>query len=185
MAVILGVDPGKAPDRFAICAVERVEAKEWIEGTRRRTTTYLVRHLERTPLGTSYPESVVRLVEIFDAVAAMTTGDIHVRIDSTGVGSPVVDLVRDALGARRRVAVTAVTVTSTDRIDRSSRSEWRAARRLSSRSCKYYCSSGSSGFLRRGRRRRSHESCSTTRSGCRTPRRCRQVPSRRASTMIS
>jgi hypothetical protein len=130
MAVILGVDPGRAPDRFAMAVVEEIAPEVDEDGGRRGQPTYVVRGLERTPLGSSYPQSVARLVEVFDWIAAINEGreELCLRIDSTGVGAPVVDLVRDALEPRRRWQLTAVTFTSTDRIERSSKSEWRVGK---------------------------------------------------------
>jgi hypothetical protein len=130
VAVIFGIDPGKAPDRFAMCAVEEAETEIERDGTKRREITYLVRALERTPLGTSYPKSIARFVEVFDAIAAMTHAgdDLRVRTDNTGVGSPVTDLVREALESRRRAKVTAVTFTSTDRVERPKHGEMRVGK---------------------------------------------------------
>jgi len=53
---------------------------------------YLVRHLERLPLGTPYPLVVKRLVEITGKVKERAKCEPTLYVDSTGVGQPIVDL---------------------------------------------------------------------------------------------
>jgi len=53
---------------------------------------YLVRHLERLPLGTPYPLVVERLVEITGKVAERAKCEPTLYVDATGVGQPIVDL---------------------------------------------------------------------------------------------
>ena len=59
----------------------------------RETRTYLLRYLERVPLGTTYPgvRIVCELVADGGEVRACT-----LVVDATGVGAPVVDLLRAA-----------------------------------------------------------------------------------------
>ncbi len=57
-------------------------------------THYITRHLERLPLGTPYPQVVVRLVEVAARVAEKTGQEPDIYVDVTGVGAPVVDLIR-------------------------------------------------------------------------------------------
>ena len=54
----------------------------------------LVRHLERIPLGTPYPAVVEYLGELLSHPRLGRNADLVV--DATGVGTPVVDLLRDA-----------------------------------------------------------------------------------------
>ncbi len=57
-------------------------------------THYITRHLERLPLGTPYPAVVIRLVEVA-AKATEKAGEApDIFVDVTGVGAPVVDLIR-------------------------------------------------------------------------------------------
>lgn len=133
---IIGVDLGQANDYTAICVLQRDTretgrtvqrlAGSW-EGfttvTRPQTeSTYQVRHLERLPLGTPYPEQVEKVSQIVTLVrqqqavkASPWPSDPKPRpprliVDQTGVGRPVVDMLRKA-GHR---TLTAVTITAGD-----------------------------------------------------------------------
>jgi len=74
---------------------------------------YLVRVIERLPLGTSYPNVVGRLVEINRSLGVR---DQRFWVDATGVGQPVIDLLDDA-----GLLVVPVYLTATDRADRAGR----------------------------------------------------------------
>jgi hypothetical protein len=67
---------------------------------------YAVRHLERFPLGTSYTAVCVRLAQLF--AKPPLAGSI-LAVDQTGVGRPVIDLLR---GARIQAQVLPMTITS-------------------------------------------------------------------------
>jgi hypothetical protein len=69
-----------------------------------------LRHVERLPLGMTYPAIVDRLVQV--ARSRELAGKCHLTVDGTGVGRPVVDLLRDA---RPGCGMTAVTITGGDR----------------------------------------------------------------------
>jgi phage FluMu gp28-like protein len=82
----IGVDLGQKQDHTAIAVVERTES-------------LLVRHVERVALGTPYPMVVAHLREM--------VGRPEVRrqcalvVDGTGLGGPVVEMLRGAgWGAR-------------------------------------------------------------------------------------
>ena len=94
----VGVDLGEKQDYSAIAVVDR----EVIVGTRRhpatweldKKTVYTVRYLERLALGTSY-------LDVADRVARLSrdirmTNPCELVVDATGVGAPVVDLLRRA-----------------------------------------------------------------------------------------
>jgi hypothetical protein len=53
-----------------------------------------LRYLERIPLGTPYPEVVERVVAV--TRSRQLAGRCHLAVDGTGVGRPVVDLLRRA-----------------------------------------------------------------------------------------
>lgn len=78
----LGVDLGQAADYTAISVIEKVDSQ------------LRVRHLERLPLGTPYPDQVQRLKRIFEQV---NSGDERAKVivDYTGVGRAVVDLIKN------------------------------------------------------------------------------------------
>ena len=65
-----------------------------------------VRYLERLPLGTPYARVVLRMGELLRD--PQMAGVSRLTVDATGVGAPVVEMLR---GARLGVTVTAVTIT--------------------------------------------------------------------------
>src|ERR1035438_10329202 len=102
----VGLDLGQRQDYSAVAVVEREE----------RRLAYLapcmrVRHLERMPLGTPYVEVVRRVSEIMGhpALASELGPGSRLVVDATGVGAPVVEMLR---AARPVFRVTAVTITS-------------------------------------------------------------------------
>lgn len=95
----VGLDLGQAQDYTAIAVVERKEHEGGSE--------YHVRHLERPRLGTPYPAIAERVRQL------LTTEPLRGRavlvVDATGVGAPVVDLLR-----RAGLSPVAVTITGGD-----------------------------------------------------------------------
>jgi hypothetical protein len=83
--ITVGVDIGQKVDPTALAVVEAQERSETIH--------YLARHLERLPLGTPYPEVASRLERIKNALEERY-GKAHFYVDATGVGQPVVNLLR-------------------------------------------------------------------------------------------
>ena len=94
---VMGVDLGQASD-FTAIAVGRFPAA-------REARSVDVVYLERLPLGTSYPD-VVEYVESLMARPPLL-GGADLVVDATGVGRPVVDLLRE-----RHLKVEAVTITA-------------------------------------------------------------------------
>src|SRR4051794_37230523 len=92
----VGVDLGQARDYTAIVIVERarwlVRERDPITGSFRSGTFWQVRHAERVPLGASYPDVVehIRRLVKREPIAGRCT----LVVDATGVGAPVVDLLR-------------------------------------------------------------------------------------------
>jgi hypothetical protein len=109
-AYFLGLDLGQCCDFTAISVAERVEERgEWdpvLYGYRWKTVLHL-RHIERLPLGTTYPGVVDRVAELTQALAS--EGTCRLAVDGTGVGRPVVDLLRLA---RLRCTLLPVMVTA-------------------------------------------------------------------------
>lgn len=104
-----GVDLGKLADYSAIAVVERIGVEDGFDGVRMERTwrwRNVVRHLEKVRLGTSYPRVVERVRELVEK--ASEAGEVRVAVDATGLGEPVVDLLR-APGLRGELA--AVTIT--------------------------------------------------------------------------
>jgi hypothetical protein len=97
----IGVDLGQRRDHTALAVLERAEVEgEWdaVWYRRRREERRSLRHLERVALGTPYPEIVERVRGL--AQSPWLAGRSTVVVDATGVGAPVVDMLRRArLGA--------------------------------------------------------------------------------------
>jgi len=90
-SVSIGVDIGQKRDPTAVAVVEAEERADGVY--------FVVRYLERLPLGTSYPKVAERLATLVRQVRrrAGADGDAPaVFADATGVGLPVVDLLKAA-----------------------------------------------------------------------------------------
>jgi hypothetical protein len=111
---IVGVDLGQAQDFTAIVVLEKTMKES--DRTRERDgqlvpvqkASYAVRHIDRLALGTPYPEQVQSVRSIVDHLGESA----RIVVDQTGVGRPVVDMLRSHL----RVA--AVTITGGDKASR-------------------------------------------------------------------
>lgn len=103
----VGLDLGQRQDFSALAVVEREDLKlAWMPAPRELS----VRHLERMELGTPYPKVVERVCEVMRHPNVVHQS--RLVVDATGVGAPVVDLLRSAgLGVR----LTTVTITSGER----------------------------------------------------------------------
>lgn len=94
--VRVGADIGKRTDPTAIVVTE--------EQDRDGVDHYVSRLVERLPLGTSYPDVAARIVQVVRGVEARAAAlaivgqdfPVETWVDATGVGLPVLDLVRDA-----------------------------------------------------------------------------------------
>lgn len=118
---VIGVDLGQAHDYTAVAVLER-ELRETGRTLKRYAygggnelapemeATYKVRHLERFPLGTAYPEQVERVKELTHATQRLKLRNgerakARLVVDQTGVGRPVVDMLKKA-GLRNLTSVT-------------------------------------------------------------------------------
>ena len=110
MRYFVGLDLGQAQDPTALVVLEKIReaapnlrpTRDAAEGARRRAAAeererrarYECRHLERFPLGTSYPK-VVEAVRVL--LRTPELGDqATLVLDYTGVGAPVRDMFREA-----------------------------------------------------------------------------------------
>lgn len=84
----VGLDLGQVSDFTAVAVVER----HLDPGAPRAEATYGLRHLERVPLGTSYPAIVEVVRDLMGRLPPAAT----LVADATGVGRAVVDLLRQA-----------------------------------------------------------------------------------------
>lgn len=87
MRFIIGLDLGQMQDYTAIAVAERF-------GGARKDRAYHLRHLERFKLGTSYPDVVNRVKELVNTEPLKRNA--HLVVDATGVGVPVVEILRQA-----------------------------------------------------------------------------------------
>lgn len=106
MALAVGVDIGQAADPTAIIVAEtyrpqRIDLGEPLPARRHR-----IRWVERVPLGTLYGTVVDRIAVV--AEAARSWGSTMIVLDATGVGRPIVDMLK----RQTSVPLRAVTFTS-------------------------------------------------------------------------
>lgn len=101
----IGLDLGQKQDFSAIAVVQRVERR--LAFLSPEFEHLQVRYLERLPLGTPYTKVVSRIVQMMRHPDLAPSA--RLVVDATGVGAPVVELLRKANPGFR---VTAVTITS-------------------------------------------------------------------------
>jgi hypothetical protein len=119
---VLGVDLGQAADYTALVLIEVVWGHwQWDAWKRREEIEYdkedwryHVVYLERLPLGTSYPDIAEHIRDLMHQLPTKGKGSLDVygdgetrvwlAVDATGVGAPVVDMLRQH--GLRPVAIT-------------------------------------------------------------------------------
>lgn len=97
--LIVAADLAQTHDFTAICVNEVRDGGD-------AKPVHRVRHLERLPLGTSYPGQVERI-----AALVRSLPPCELVVDQTGVGRPVVDMLRE-----KNLLPEAVTITAGDRV---------------------------------------------------------------------
>ena len=106
----LGIDLGQRHDYTAIavleCGLAFLPGFDFANWTRPTETQYNLRHLDRLPLGTAYTEVVSRVQSL--VASNPLSGCCTVIVDATGVGAPVIDLLRKC-----RLGCTLIPVTIT------------------------------------------------------------------------
>ncbi len=123
--VVIGVDIGQKIDPTAIVVCERswreTEPERWeppaklpayggfdlVKVPAKGEHVYTGRHVERLPLGTSYPAVAQHVAGVVEGLVRRGVERPRLMVDATGVGMPVVDLLREALGQRARDLVAA------------------------------------------------------------------------------
>lgn len=101
----MGVDIGQKRDPTAIAVAELV-ARHNALAPSTIESHYCVRHLERLPLGTPYPQVARRIAEICQRLTQQNHNSPYLYLDATGVGQPIVDLLDQAhLDAKALCAV--------------------------------------------------------------------------------
>jgi hypothetical protein len=104
----IGLGLGQAHDHTAIAVLERSEiylGRSPVTFERIVETRYSFRHLERLPLGMDYPSMVQHVRTLVQRPELAQLGATLV-VDATGVGRPVVDLLRRASLPCRVIPVT-------------------------------------------------------------------------------
>lgn len=98
----VGLDLGQARDYTAVAVLERtrtfgpkeLQRGQWERPEIKADRRYTLRFLERPALGTPYPAIAERVGVILSSPALSNRS--HLVVDATGVGRPVVDLLRGA-----------------------------------------------------------------------------------------
>ncbi|NJL27145.1 MAG: hypothetical protein HC897_04280 [Thermoanaerobaculia bacterium] len=105
---VIGIDVGQKRDPTAIAVVETHLRPIGDPAARQSKSEshYFVRFLQRLPLGTPYPEVARRLGEIWQRAEQRSRQPPRVFVDATGVGTPIVDLLRAQIPAAYLWAVT-------------------------------------------------------------------------------
>ena len=129
-SVAIGIDIGQRQDPTALCVAERADDH------------FVVRHLERLELGTPYPAVAQRIAHVYAGVLERVAADIFeararevgsfadersfaelerqarervwILVDATGVGTPVIDLLRES-GGLQAARITGVFLTAGER----------------------------------------------------------------------
>ncbi len=127
--ITIGCDLGQRRDPTAICVTEaqlRETGRMLVsavhdDGSQTETPEtvpyYVVRQLERPELGTDYPSVAARLAEIVSRMERdMPDARLTLVMDQTGVGLPVVEIVRNAFRGFR-CQITGAVLTSTERME--------------------------------------------------------------------
>jgi hypothetical protein len=110
----IGLDLGQSQDFTAIAALERAELKgAWdpVVFAWRKQVALRLRYLERVPQGTPYTEVAERAAQV--TRAPQLVGCCELVVDATGVGRPVVDLLRKSRLGGKIIPVT-ITAGSTE-----------------------------------------------------------------------
>ena len=108
MRFYMGLDLGQRRDHSAVALVEKLERVRPYGPA--EFEALLVRHVERLPLGTSYPRVVKRICAMIGM--AGLRGQCELIVDATGVGAPVVEMLRAEGPA---CDITSVTITGGDK----------------------------------------------------------------------
>jgi len=106
----IGLDVGGAAGGdFSAVAIDEVGI------TADRDIVHHIRHLQRFPLGESFGKMIDEVLRMRDAVPEL--GKAPIVIDATGVGRPIVEMMRDRLPKRLRKRVVPVVITSGDHVN--------------------------------------------------------------------
>lgn len=105
---VAGLDLGQVGDFSALAVLERLQAPDPAEASR-VLNHYAVRHLERYPLGTAYTAVAEQMGRRY--AAPPLTGSL-LAVDMTGVGRPVVEMIRREVKQQARLRPITITAGS-------------------------------------------------------------------------
>jgi hypothetical protein len=122
MSFFVGLDLGQSNDYTALAVVEKVTVASLSGGGAEGDPDLHLRHLERYPLRTPYPEMVAQVAALvedpqlrrthFDSrLGRRVLDEPDLLVDATGVGRPVVDLFRE-----RGLKYKAITITGGNKV---------------------------------------------------------------------
>ncbi|MEZ5404505.1 MAG: terminase large subunit [Bryobacteraceae bacterium] len=111
----IGIDLGQRRDYSALAIVEYLatlsDQRDPVTFERVPAVRYRIRHLERFPLHTPYPQTVDHVCRIVEDAALPE--QVTLAVDATGVGAPVYDMLKKALAdSTYRPRTHSVTITS-------------------------------------------------------------------------
>ncbi len=108
------VDTGKVENGLPSMTVRLPSGRSYGGESRTRPVYehhYACRHLERLPRGTPYPAQVARIKQLSDELTKTTGTTPRLVADATGVGRPVLDMLRSA-----GLSPAAITITGGDNV---------------------------------------------------------------------
>lgn len=115
MAIAIGVDIGQGRKPSAACVAE---SERRTEDTGRKAIHFVVRRLERLPLGTTLPAVAGRVAELATGIKEKTGHSPKVFVNATGIGQPIIKLI-----AEERLKAVACYFTHGDRLIEKGREE--------------------------------------------------------------
>ncbi len=97
----LGLDLGQSQDYTALTVLERLELvsleRDPYSLTFPTSVQHRIRHLERLPLQTAYHQVVAKVIEWVEKLSrAAKVGHVELVVDATAVGTPIVEMLRNA-----------------------------------------------------------------------------------------
>lgn len=102
MDIVMGIAPRTRREPSGLCVVE-IETRRGDDG--QREEHFIVRHLERIPAGTSFPDMANRCGDVAKAVRDRTRSRPEIYVDATGFGQPLMDEVERRGDYRRAYKV--------------------------------------------------------------------------------
>ena len=103
MSLRVGIKISQRSNPSAICVTDSEDRP--FRDTKRQERHLLVRHLERLPAGTPFPDIADRVEQVVEQLAERSDTSPTLFLDATGLGQPIVDLVKQRLERGKLVSV--------------------------------------------------------------------------------